>query len=243
MAIIPTARFCRGRLVTACRLQSRCVCIQCRRGIHCCRLGRTGCCSTGTRPTRAPKKIGCARSGRAGIIRLHLFRRFSQHSLEVVVNHCATIKVWHTSFPVGIWCFIVRGANLVPIFIKLFTHVTDKREPVSARRSGQPLLQRRCTAGSALARAMAERYASLSLEDLVVKETLGTGSFGRVRLVQHKDGRHFALKMLKKTEIIYLKQVCGLSLGASFCLRRISSASRASARLRSMRSLWVRGRP
>lgn len=63
---------------------------------------------------------------------------------------------------------------------------------------------------------MAERYASLSLEDLVVKETLGTGSFGRVRLVQHKDGRHFALKMLKKTEIIYLKQVCGLSLGASF---------------------------
>tara|TARA_B100000524_G_scaffold346425_1_gene246583 strand:+ start:2388 stop:2660 length:273 start_codon:yes stop_codon:yes gene_type:complete len=90
---------------------------------------------------------------------------------------------------------------------------------------------------------MAERYASLSLEDLVVKETLGTGSFGRVRLVQHKDGRHFALKMLKKTEIIYLKQVCGLSLGASFCLHRISSASRASARLRSMRSLWVRGRP
>lgn len=41
-----------------------------------------------------------------------------------------------------------------------------------------------------------------------MKETLGTGSFGRVRLVQYKENlKHYALKILKKSEVIYLKQV------------------------------------
>ena len=36
----------------------------------------------------------------------------------------------------------------------------------------------------------------------------GTGTFGRVRLVQHKATKqHYALKILKKSEIIRLKQV------------------------------------
>ena len=36
----------------------------------------------------------------------------------------------------------------------------------------------------------------------------GTGTFGRVRLVKHlADGKHFALKILKKSEILRLKQV------------------------------------
>jgi len=39
-------------------------------------------------------------------------------------------------------------------------------------------------------------------------ETLGTGTFGRVRLAQHKKtGTYFALKILKKHEVIRLKQV------------------------------------
>jgi protein kinase X len=40
-------------------------------------------------------------------------------------------------------------------------------------------------------------------------DTLGTGTFGRVRLVtyNHKRNLYFALKMLKKSEIIRLKQV------------------------------------
>jgi len=41
-------------------------------------------------------------------------------------------------------------------------------------------------------------------------DTLGTGTFGRVRLVQHSvngDIRHFALKILRKTTVIRLKQV------------------------------------
>mmetsp|Transcript_32991 Transcript_32991/g.65628 ORF Transcript_32991/g.65628 Transcript_32991/m.65628 type:complete len:325 (-) Transcript_32991:729-1703(-) len=46
------------------------------------------------------------------------------------------------------------------------------------------------------------------LEDFELLDTLGTGSFGRVRLVKYKpDGNYYALKILKKSEVIYLKQV------------------------------------
>ena len=39
-------------------------------------------------------------------------------------------------------------------------------------------------------------------------ETLGTGTFGRVRLVKcNADETHYALKMLKKSDILRLKQV------------------------------------
>ena len=49
--------------------------------------------------------------------------------------------------------------------------------------------------------------ASLQLSDLEVKETVGTGTFGRVRLAQHKEtGRFFALKILKKQDVLRLKQ-------------------------------------
>ena len=49
---------------------------------------------------------------------------------------------------------------------------------------------------------------SWKLSDLEVKETIGTGTFGRVRLVKHKGtGKHFALKILKKQEILRMKQV------------------------------------
>ena len=46
------------------------------------------------------------------------------------------------------------------------------------------------------------------LSDLEMKETLGTGTFGRVRLCRHKTlNKHFALKILKKQEILRMKQV------------------------------------
>jgi len=51
-------------------------------------------------------------------------------------------------------------------------------------------------------------YENLDLAQLELRATLGTGSFGRVRLVRViKDGKYFALKILKKSEVIYLKQV------------------------------------
>lgn len=47
-----------------------------------------------------------------------------------------------------------------------------------------------------------------SIEDFDVGVTLGTGSFGRVKFATHKSTRqHFAVKMLRKTEVIRFKQV------------------------------------
>jgi protein kinase A len=48
----------------------------------------------------------------------------------------------------------------------------------------------------------------VKLQDYDIMQTLGTGSFGRVRLAKHKtNGDFVALKMLKKAEILRLKQV------------------------------------
>lgn len=47
-----------------------------------------------------------------------------------------------------------------------------------------------------------------TLSDLTLSTTLGTGTFGRVRLAHHKaSNKYYALKILKKSEIIRLKQV------------------------------------
>eukprot|EP00928_Gymnodinium_smaydae_P084828 TRINITY_DN680_c1_g3_i1.p2 TRINITY_DN680_c1_g3~~TRINITY_DN680_c1_g3_i1.p2 ORF type:complete len:323 (+),score=76.17 TRINITY_DN680_c1_g3_i1:75-1043(+) len=48
----------------------------------------------------------------------------------------------------------------------------------------------------------------LTYTDFTIGKTLGTGAFGRVRFVTHKgNGRHYALKALKKAGIIKMKQV------------------------------------
>jgi len=48
----------------------------------------------------------------------------------------------------------------------------------------------------------------IKLSDYSVGVTLGTGSFGRVKLCKHKKtGEFSALKILKKHDIIKLKQV------------------------------------
>jgi hypothetical protein len=47
-----------------------------------------------------------------------------------------------------------------------------------------------------------------SLNDLVLSTTVGTGTFGRVRVVQHKPTRDwYALKIMKKSEILRLSQL------------------------------------
>jgi protein kinase X len=53
-----------------------------------------------------------------------------------------------------------------------------------------------------------ESKEKIKLSDFDILETLGTGSFGRVRLGRHKKTKKiYAIKMLKKSEIIRLKQV------------------------------------
>ena len=51
-----------------------------------------------------------------------------------------------------------------------------------------------------------------SIDDFDVGTTLGTGSFGRVRFATHLDSKnHFAVKMLKKAEVVRSRQVNSLS--------------------------------
>lgn len=63
-------------------------------------------------------------------------------------------------------------------------------------------------AAGAGAAAANREYLQAKLDDFDQGDTLGTGTFGRVRLVQHKPtSKYYALKILKKSEIIRLKQV------------------------------------
>jgi len=58
-------------------------------------------------------------------------------------------------------------------------------------------------------RKLFEGITTLSVKNFTLGPTLGTGTFGRVRLVTYTHNSkpsYFALKMLKKTEIIKLKQ-------------------------------------
>ncbi|MCQ2819207.1 MAG: protein kinase [archaeon] len=48
----------------------------------------------------------------------------------------------------------------------------------------------------------------INLSDYTIEQTLGTGSFGRVKLSKNKKtGNYVAIKILKKFEIIKLRQV------------------------------------
>ena len=54
-----------------------------------------------------------------------------------------------------------------------------------------------------------DKIRQASLDDYEIQTTIGTGSFGRVKLIKAKKGggKYLALKMLKKAEILRLKQV------------------------------------
>jgi serine/threonine protein kinase len=57
---------------------------------------------------------------------------------------------------------------------------------------------------------------SWRLSDFELKETIGTGTFGRVRLCRHKTlHKYFALKILKKQEVLRMKQIDHLLAEAS----------------------------
>lgn len=48
----------------------------------------------------------------------------------------------------------------------------------------------------------------IDLKEFEISKTLGTGSFGRVHLVNHKVTKRFmAMKVLKKSEVVRLRQV------------------------------------
>lgn len=71
-----------------------------------------------------------------------------------------------------------------------------KNGAVQFQAQSQPLNQTRVTKG---------KY---SLTDFTIQRTLGTGSFGRVHLVQSKHNQRFyAVKVLKKAQVVKMKQV------------------------------------
>ncbi|KAI8608688.1 kinase-like domain-containing protein [Chytriomyces sp. MP71] len=50
--------------------------------------------------------------------------------------------------------------------------------------------------------------AKFQISDLSIDRTLGTGSFGRVHMVRLKaTGKYYAMKVLKKNEVVKMKQV------------------------------------
>ncbi|OAQ26770.1 Pkinase-domain-containing protein [Linnemannia elongata AG-77] len=72
----------------------------------------------------------------------------------------------------------------------------------------QQLLQQQQQQAQALAQAQAAARRKFNLDDFRIHRTLGTGSFGRVHLVQSRfNSRFYAMKVLKKTEVVRLKQV------------------------------------
>ena len=53
-----------------------------------------------------------------------------------------------------------------------------------------------------------ETKGKYTLTDFQIQRTLGTGSFGRVHLVQSKHNqRYYAVKVLKKAQVVKMKQV------------------------------------
>jgi protein kinase A len=52
------------------------------------------------------------------------------------------------------------------------------------------------------------KHNTATLDDFERLKTLGTGSFGRVMLVQHRQNKtHYAMKILDKQKVVKLKQV------------------------------------
>lgn len=58
------------------------------------------------------------------------------------------------------------------------------------------------------ANPLRETKGKYTLTDFTISRTLGTGSFGRVHLVQSKHNqRYYAVKVLKKAQVVKMKQV------------------------------------
>jgi len=82
----------------------------------------------------------------------------------------------------------------------------------------------------------------LSLSDFDVGVTLGTGSFGRVRFSTHKTtGSYWAIKMLKKAEVIRLQQVEHMISEKKYSFKFGSSIYSSTVWYISRRQVFVHG--
>ena len=100
------------------------------------------------------------------------------------------------------------------------TNTRSSDQPTSTEASSQSEMETRTNGGSSRDRqtvgnsgggstpAVRATKGKYSLTDFNIQRTLGTGSFGRVHLVQSKHNQRFyAVKVLKKQQVVKMKQV------------------------------------
>eukprot|EP01138_Halocafeteria_seosinensis_P006339 gb/GECG01006480.1/.p1 GENE.gb/GECG01006480.1/~~gb/GECG01006480.1/.p1 ORF type:complete len:312 (+),score=30.93 gb/GECG01006480.1/:1-936(+) len=78
----------------------------------------------------------------------------------------------------------------------------------ASSRAAPPKTDEKSAASSNNARKRPKDKISFGLRDLELSTTVGTGTFGRVRIAFHKTlKKYYALKIMKKSEVIRLRQV------------------------------------
>ncbi|KAL8994889.1 MAG: hypothetical protein Q9169_005263 [Polycauliona sp. 2 TL-2023] len=106
------------------------------------------------------------------------------------------------------------GGNMTPAqaaaqFSSQTSAHTNNTSAASSHASSHPSTTPSTSMGSSTQQqAMRITKGKYTLGDFAIQRTLGTGSFGRVHLVQSKhNGRFYAVKVLKKAQVVKMKQV------------------------------------
>lgn len=91
---------------------------------------------------------------------------------------------------------------------QLSSHNSTHTNNTSATSSHASTTPSTSVGSSTQQQAMRVTKGKYTLGDFAIQRTLGTGSFGRVHLVQSKhNGRFYAVKVLKKAQVVKMKQV------------------------------------
>ncbi|KFY17750.1 hypothetical protein V492_00418 [Pseudogymnoascus sp. VKM F-4246] len=87
-------------------------------------------------------------------------------------------------------------------------HIHNLIHPNQHDNTGQTMTHQAAPAEAAAQQQVRSTKGKYSLSDFELRRTLGTGSFGRVHLVQSKHNqRYYAVKVLKKAQVVKMKQV------------------------------------
>lgn len=87
-------------------------------------------------------------------------------------------------------------------------HIHNLIHPSQNDNTGQTTANRATPVEVAAHQQVRSTKGKYSLTDFDLRRTLGTGSFGRVHLVQSKHNqRYYAVKVLKKAQVVKMKQV------------------------------------
>ncbi|ELR04879.1 camp-dependent protein kinase catalytic subunit [Pseudogymnoascus destructans] len=87
-------------------------------------------------------------------------------------------------------------------------HIHNLIHPNQNENTGQTMTNQAAPAGAVAQQQARSTKGKYSLTDFDLRRTLGTGSFGRVHLVQSKHNqRYYAVKVLKKAQVVKMKQV------------------------------------